>query len=398
MTPAELRQQFPALRQWTWLNAAASSPTSGPALAAMEAYLRETAESGDLQYAKWARFREGLRARLAAYVGAAAKELAFVPTTSFGFNVIGRMLLARGQTEVLTLEGEFPSTVIPLLHSGLTLRVVKSRPDGTWPLAAIEAALRPTTNAIAVSIVQYASGYRVDLTGLAALSRARGLTLILNGAQALGQVPIDLAALGASFFAAPGQKWFFAGYGLGTLVIRQDWLDAVPLPLGGWLSVAPAEQYQSWLHTTRVDDEHGFVATGGALLRKEASALEVGAGSLLGLHAMDASLQLHEAVGTANVLSHNIALQLELRRRLRERGFAPRLPDDPTFLSGICVLPVQGDPAEVVRALVREHQVMTTPRGGGVRISTHGYNSLEDVDRVVRALDALGVKPAAAAQ
>ena len=61
------------------------------------------------------------------------------------------------------------------------------------------------------------------------------------------------------------------------------------------------------------------------------------------------------------------------------------------------MLPVQGDPAEVVRALVREHQIMTTPRGGGVRISTHGYNSMEDVDRVVRALDALGVKPATAA-
>ncbi len=393
MTPlAQLRSEFPLLGEFTWLNAAASSPTASSVLAAMEGYLRQTAESGDLHYPAWARFRDGVRQRLARFIGATPGELAFVPSTSFGFSVIAQLLKARGQTEVLTLEGEFPSTTIPLLHAGLTLRGVRVRADGTYPLVDLEAALRPTTRAVAVSIVQYASGYRVDLPGLTALCQAKGLTLILNGAQALGQVPIDVAASGAAFFAAPSHKWFMAGYGTGLLYVRRDWLDDVPLPMAGWLSVAQNEQFQPWVHASRVDDATGFVATG-TKVRREASALEVGGGPWVGFYAVDAALALHESVGQAQVLAHNIELQLTLRARLRGLGFEPTTPDDRATLSGICVVPVRGEPHDAVRALLREAKVMTTARGGGVRISTHGYNTLEDVDRLLHAIARVGLTP-----
>jgi selenocysteine lyase/cysteine desulfurase len=124
---AQLRSEFPLFRDFTWLNAAASSPTATSVLAAMERYLRQTAESGDLEYPAWARFRDTVRARLATFIGAAPSEVAFVPSTSFGFSIIAHLLKAQGQTEVLTLEGEFPSTTLPLLHAGLTLRWLISR-------------------------------------------------------------------------------------------------------------------------------------------------------------------------------------------------------------------------------------------------------------------------------
>jgi cysteine desulfurase / selenocysteine lyase len=218
------------------------------------------------------------------------------------------------------------------------------------------------------------------------------LTLALNGAQALGQLPIDVAASGAAFFAAPSHKWFMAGYGTGLLFIRRDWLTTVPLPMAGWLSVAPHEQFQPWVHATRVDDATGFVATG-MKSRQEASALEVGGGPWVGLHAVDAALALHEAVGQPQVLAHNLELQLRLRGRLRSLGFTPTTPDDAATLSGICVVPVQGEPLEAVRALVRAHRVMTTARGGGLRISTHGYNTEEDLERFFHAVARLGLKP-----
>src|SRR3990167_6141967 len=98
---------------------------------------------------------------------------------------------------------------------------------------------------------------------------------------------------------------------------------------------------------------------------------------------MNAALALHEAVTPAVTLSHVVSLQLRLREQLRRAGFVPSTPDDPATLSGICVIPVQGPPLDVVRALLREAQVATTARGSGVRISTHVYNDESDVDRLL---------------
>lgn len=392
MTPLELRAQLPALKGTVWLNAAASSPLPAPVAAAMEAHLRETVATGDRHYPAWAKKKEAVRARLARFIGAQPDELAFTPSTSFGFHVIGKVLLARGVTEVLALEHEFPSTTLPLLYGGLTVRGVRAV-HGTWPLDTIEAALTPRTGAIAVSAVQFSSGYRVDLPGVAALCRARGLSLAVNAAQGLGHVPLDVGALGADFLAATSHKWFMAGYGVGTLFISRRILESTPLPMGGWLSVEPHEQFQTWANASVVEDAHGFTARG-LRIRKEASALEVGGGSWLGLYAVDAALDLHEGVGVETTLRHAVRLNLQLREGLRRRGFSPNTPDDEATCSGICVVPVQGAPLDAVRALLNDAGIATTARGGGVRISTHVYNTEEDVDRLLTAVDTLGLKPA----
>jgi len=392
MTPAELRAHIPLLKTTTWLNAAASSPTPQPVFDAMTAHLRDFHERGDANFQGWMRFKVATRERLAKFLGASAREVAFTPNTSFGFHVIGQMLKARGVTEVLTLETEFPSTTLPFLYDGLRLRGVRMRADGTYPVEDLEAALTQSTGAIAVSAVQFASGYRVDLERISALCKARGLTFIVNAAQGLGQVPLDVKKLGIHFLAATGHKWFMSGFGNGVLVIDEAWLDSVPLPLGGWLSVEPQEQFQTWAHATRVDDAHGFTATG-TKFRRDAAALEGGAGAFLGAFAVDAALALHEAVGVENTLAHNVSLQLKLRAGLRSRGFVPNTPDDPKTLSGICVVPVSGGPLDVVRALMKEG-VSTTPRGPGVRISTHVFNDETDLERLLAAIDRIGIRPA----
>ena len=392
MTPAELRAQFPILQNFTWLNAAASSPTALPVYEAMNGYLQETIESGDMRYPAWARLKDEVRARLARFIGARAQEVGFTPSTSFGFHVIAQMLEARGITEVLTLETEFPSTTLPLLYDGLTLRGVRVRADGTYALNDLEAALTPKTGAIAVSAVQYASGFRIDLQAVSALCKSRGLTFIINAAQGVGHVPLDVHALGAHFLAATSHKWFMAGYGTGMLFIDRSWLEEVPLPFGGWLSVEPQEQFKPWVNAQVVEDATGFTATG-TKFRRETSALEAGGGGWVGLYAVNAALALHEAVTPQVTLARVVELQSKLRVRLRSAGFAPTTVDDPTTLSGICVIPVQGHPMDVVRILLREAKVATTARGGGLRISTHVYNDESDLDRLMSALERLGVKP-----
>lgn len=392
MTPAQTRSLFPAATKQVWLNAAASSPLCLPVAEAMKAHLDETTQSGDLGFSRWLAFKETLRERVARFIGATAGEVAFTPSTSFGFHVVAELLRARGVTEVLTLEDEFPSTTVPLLARGLTLRGVRRRPDGGYPLEDLAAALRPSTGAVAVSVVQYASGFRVDLAGLSRLCRERGLALCLNAAQGLGQVPIDMAALGASFLAATSHKWLFGGYGTGLLAIRRDWLESTPLPMAGWLSVAPTALWKTWPTSDLVDDAHGCVARG-ATLRRDASALELGSNGFAGLYGLSAALELHEALGVATTLRHNLALQAGLRAGLRARGFVPNAPDAPETGSGICVVKVAGPPEDAVRRLLHEAGVVTTPRGGGLRVSTHVFNTADDVAALLSAIDRLNIRP-----
>ncbi len=394
MTPAELRErEFPLLKELTWLNAAASSALPASAYEAGQAFLRETHEAGDTRYPAWAKHKHDVRDAFARFINATSAEVAFTQSTSFGFHVIAHYLKARGIKEVLTLEGEFPSTTLPFLYDGLVLRAVKQRPDGTYRLEDLEAALTPRTGAIAVSAVQYSSGFRIGLAAVSALCQSRKLAFIINAAQGLGQVPVDVTALNADFLAGTSHKWLMAGFGTGLLYVARRWLEEVPPPFGGWLSVEPHEQFDPWVHTQRSDESALAFTAQGTRFRREASAVEAGSGAWVGLYTLAAALKLHEAVGVGNTLAHNITLQLALRTRLRTLGFEPTTPDDPATLSGICVVPVRGAPIDAVRALLREAKVATTPRGGGLRISTHVFNDESDVDRLCDALVRLRIEP-----
>ncbi len=391
IAPRDVRAMFPAVQRCAYLNAAASSPLALPVATAVEGHLRDTVENGDIAYPRWLELKEKLRARVGRFIGADGSCIAFLPSTSVGFGVVAHLLKQQGITEVLTLEGEFPSTTLPLLHEGLTLKVVRRRPDGSYPLEDIEAALTPATKAVALSAVQYSSGYRVDLSQVAALCQLRGLKLAINAAQALGQVPLNVVKLGADFLCAPSHKWMMGGYGTAILYVAKSWHATAAWPLAGWLSVAPEALWAPFAGAVRTNDETGFTAVG-AEFRSEPSVLEAGGGAWTNIFALDAAMAIHEGVGVDATRAHVVRLQGKLRERLRSAGFVPNSPDDVTHLSGICTVGVEGDPNAAVKELLKAG-VVTTARGGGVRISTHVFNDEEDLEKLFRAIDTSGVKP-----
>lgn len=390
MTPTQIRDLFPSLKRHVWMNAAGSSPVCTPVADAIRANVAETELDGDLNVFGWTGLKERVRSRAAAFLGAQPIELAFVPSTSFGFHVVGAMMKARGVREVLTLESEFPSTTVPLLNQGLRMRAVKQRAEGGYPLEDIAAALVPGVDAIALSLVQFAGGYRVDIDGVAKLARERKVMLAINASQAAGQVPIDFAKLGADFLATNCHKWMMAGYGLALLAVRADVL-ADPPPIGGWLSVMPNAFFDPFGNSPKTDQGSTFTVDG-VQLRREASSLDV-LGPWSCLSALNEALTLLEAVTPQAVLAHNISLQQRLRAGLGERGFVMNAPGESAVMSGSCVTFVEAPPAEVVQRLQREARIVATPRGGGVRLATHVYNDVSDVEAVLEAFKKLELRP-----
>ena len=372
-----MRHLFPALKRFAYLNAAASSPVATPVAEAAIAQLRESVEEADVRFPRWLEFKEALRGRLARFIGATASQVAFTPSTSMGFNAVAELLWRRGVRTVLTLESEFPSTTVPLLARGLKLKVVKAQPDGSYRVDDLEGG-----EAVALSAVQFGSGFAIDLPAVVAHCRARKVPLAVNVAQALGQVPIDVG--GFDFMCGTSHKWMMGGYGTGLFYVREGWLEEHGLPWAGWFSPPDALRWQTFPGCTW----QGDVAQGAAL-RPQAAALEAGGGHWPALYSFGAALELIEQAGVANIHAHNLKLQRVLREGLTQRGFRPNAP----LMTGICVVRVDGNPADAVRALFAEG-VVVTPRAGGVRLSTHVFNDASDVQRALEAIDRVKLRPA----
>lgn len=385
LLPAEVRALFPAVVRASYLNAAAASPICLPVERANTEHYREALEWGDIGWSAWLKRKEEIRAELARFIGASAREVAFLGSTSMGFNAVARWLVFRGVREVVTLAQEFPSTTVPLLHAGLTLRVVAPRDDGSYPVEDIEAALTRRTGAVALSLVQYASGFRADLTAIGRLCLARRLLLAVNGAQALGQVPLDVKAQHVDFLCATSHKWMMGGYGTGLFYVRAGLLDS--LPFAGWLSTDDAMQMQPFPGSARRGK--GVFTARGVKLRQRASSLEVGCGPYGALFGFGAALELLRRVGIARIEKHNLSLQRHLREELASRGFAPNAP----LGSGICVFRIHGSPHRAAAELAKKG-VVVSARGGGLRVSTHVFNDEEDLEQLFWAMDRLRLRPA----
>jgi len=388
---SNLRSLFPAVPRYAYLNAAAASPLPAPVADAAKEHLEDMVQNGDLHWSQWLKQKEDLRKRLARFIGGKVEEVAFTQSTSAGFSIVGRLLKARGIDTVVTLEGEFPATTIPLLHSGLRLRVVRPRPDGSYPVSDIEAALGPETGAIAVSAVMFASGYRINLAQLASMCRVKGLPLALNVAQALGQIPLDVGRLGIDFLCGTSHKWMFGGYGTGIFWSKEDWHEPSHYPLAGWLSVRDDQLWDAFPGSPRPVGGQSFPVTQ-VQIREEPRAVEAGGSQHTSILTLSSALEIHEQLTIDSTRAHIVRLQAKLREGLRSRGFVPNAPDAPEVSSGICVVPVEGSPNDAARALLNQ-SVVTTARGGGLRISTHVYNDEGDLDRLFRALEMAGVKP-----
>jgi selenocysteine lyase/cysteine desulfurase len=353
---AALRALYPALRKWTWLDAAATSPLATPVAEAGRRLIAELEQDGDRGFLAWIAEEAEARRKVAALLGARPEEIAFVPSSSHAMSYAAHFLRAEGARRVVTLRDEFPSSTVPFLALGYQLVFVAPRGRAEYALEDIAGALGGG-DVLVASHVQYATGFRLDLGALGKLAAERGASLVVNATQSLGALPVSVSC-GARFLCASGHKWLQAGHGASLMYLRD------PEALRGW-------PVSGWLanHDPMSMRNDAFDPT------TAASRLEGGVKSYLPIYLLSAALDLlAQARGPAATEPRILALVRRLRARMRARGFLPVCEGE----SGITVYPV-ADPAGMVRVL-RERKVAVSARGAGVRASVHWFNSEADVD------------------
>jgi selenocysteine lyase/cysteine desulfurase len=358
----DLRQDFPALTQHVYLDAAAASPTPRPVREAVSSFYRELEEGGDRHWDHWLERRDLVRARVAELVGASPEEIAFTTNTSAGMNVIAD--LVAGDGAVLSDELEFPSVTLPWIQRGVPVHFVPAV-EGVVRIESFALPDAPKAATIAISHVQFSNGCRQDLVAFGAIKAGRHF--VVCGSQGVGVFPIDVKAAQIDALACSGHKWLCAGYGAGFVYVQRGLVETRAPRSIGWLSVEQPYLYSNARYQ----------------LLPDARRYELGCPAFASIFALGAAVDYLLGIGIAEVGERVLALNAYLTARLMREGFEVLSPAGDQR-SGQTLVAVE-DPPRALKFL-HERNVLVTAKPEGLRISTHFYNNEADIDAGVQAL------------
>lgn len=348
-----LRDEFLLDPDVVFLNHGSFGACPRPVLEAYQGWQREL-ERRPVEFLgrRWDDLLGEARAALAGYVGARPDDLVFVPNATTAMNTVARSLRLGPDDEVLTSDQEYGA--IDLMWEATGARVVRRPLESLWD------GVTERTRVLSVSHVVSATGAVADVAALCRRAREAGVLSVVDGAHSPGHVPVDLVAIGADAYAANCHKWLCAPKGAGFLWVREELQGQIdPLVVSwGWPEPGFAER-------------HGWQGT-----RDPAAWL-----------AVPAAIEFQREWGWDGVRAgcHTLC-----ERFLERSGLAPA---GHPFAQMVAVELPACDPDEVQRRLRDEHRIEAPcfERNGRplLRLSVQGYNTEEDVERLVVALAAI---------
>jgi selenocysteine lyase/cysteine desulfurase len=356
MDVAALRAQFPVLERLAYLNAGSVGPLPRMAVDAVEVELHRASSEGRGTKAHFEHaiaLADRLRARVAGLLGCDPWEIALTGATTDGVNAVLAGLDLREGDEILTSDEEHPGLLAPLararLRDGIEVRVV--------PFDALADAVSPKTRLVACSHVSWITGRVVDHAALAACEAP----VLLDGAQGLGAIPVDVEELGCDYYAASGQKWLCGPIGSGYLYVREDRVE----------DLAPAAPGYGSLSDTLRPLELSLVA-GAARFDSGFAPAERSAGAL-------ASIDLLTQAGLEELQERAAELASRLAGALAAAGVRVAERGQSTLVSWEAPEPA----AESARLLDAGLLVRDLPGTPYVRASVGGWSSDEELERLV---------------
>jgi selenocysteine lyase/cysteine desulfurase len=353
--PTAFRTQFPVFDRLSYMNAGTEGPIPRQAVEAVNQRITYEAEHGRCgrpYFDVLMDLADRLRAGYAAILGCEAENVALTGSTTDGVNTVISGLDLRPGDEVLTSDEEHPGLLAPLgrarRRQGISVRIA--------PFAQIAEEVSSSTRLVACSHVSWVGGKVVDAAAL----RATGVPFLLDGAQGIGAVPVDVARLGCDYYAASGQKWLCGPEGSGSLFVRPDRLEELLVPWPGYGSLAdPAQalEFEMAPGVRRLD--HGF-----PIAMRSAWAL--------------ASLAVLGEVGWEWIYERAASLAASLASQLRERGLDVQRRGRSTLVSW----KTDDAAAEVEHLAAEQFVVRSIPSLELVRASVGAWSTEEEIERL----------------
>jgi cysteine desulfurase/selenocysteine lyase len=369
----ELRELFPITEQMVYLNCAGTSPLALPVKEAIEKCMHDQFARSNLEFFdEWSQCEVRVREKLAGLIGGSPDEIALLGNTSDGLATVASGLRWSEADSVVTCNLEFPANVYPWLNLqdryGVRVQVVPAR-DGRLLPEDVFAAVDDSTRVIAVSYVQWTAGFRMDLESIGEFCRERGIYFVVDAIQGLGGLKLDVTRFKVDFMSAGSYKYLLGPLGVGCFYCRKELLgDIWPSRVG---------------HRNVVD---GMTLDYRFELWPSAQRFEAGAINYLGLHGLDASLDIIQRAGVENIERHILRLTDLLIDKLQERGYRVLSSLRPKERSGIVAFAHEAHDPEQLLQQLSDEKIVVSLRDGAIRASVHLYNNEEAIERLVEAL------------
>src|SRR6185436_4107411 len=233
-------EEFPVTRECAYMNHAGNGPLPRRGVERMAALAGLVSRSGDRRWLERNAEMDRVRGLAARLLGARhSHEIAFAENTSSALSLIASGLDWQSGDNIVSAAQEFPSNVYPwmqLAERGVELRQVPER-DGRIDPDELLAALDERTRMVALSSVQYASGFRSDLARIGAACRERGILFVVDAIQSLGALAHDVERECVDVCAASCHKWLLAPEGIGLLYVSDRVIEKIRPIRSGWRSM-----------------------------------------------------------------------------------------------------------------------------------------------------------------
>jgi cysteine desulfurase/selenocysteine lyase len=373
--------QFPALEEICYLNTASIGLMPLSVQFASERLARRVRLYGTTWFdeATEVEALDAARRAAAGMLSARAEQVAITTSMTEAMSQLAWSLRPPEGTNIVSVDYEFPSVAYPWMRvareTGAEVRLVPARErPAELSLEAVAELVDEATEVIAVSHVQYSTGYRFDLSSLTDLAQSHGAWLIVDATQSMGAVALDLSDIDADAVLCAGYKWLCGPFGAAVCWIGRRLQERLDPPFVGWKSAR--EPYTM--------DASRLQLASSPVKRLEYSTMAYAAGV-----ALASSIDYVRSVGVEHIQQHNLRLGAVLHEGLVELGANVLSACEDEHRTGIVTARFPGLDGEEVAAWLNQSGVVVSPRLGSTRLSAHFYNSDEDVALALRTIRAV---------
>lgn len=362
----KVREDFPITQKMVYLDNGAKSAQATSVRAALESYLDLWSEKGS-DYPYWWTQVDYARKKLADLISANKEEIAFASSCTHAVNIVAEGLDLQPGDNIVVAADEFPSNLYPWLglrEKGVEIRLATSE-DGKLPLERYLTHVDEKTRLLAVSHVQYATGYRCNLEEFSVFCKQRNIRFLVDATQSLGIVPINTKKYSIDYLVASTYKWLLGTDGLAVLYIAQNALNSLRFSYTGWSGRTEPNDYTHY----RLE------------YPQEARRFELGNLNYSAITALNAGVDYLDSIGIVDAMRAAKERVFQFKRYLKSQPkvhLCSNFDDENT--GPLITFAVQGRPHKEVHTFLLEQGFKCALRSNGIRVSPSFYTTSEEID------------------
>lgn len=357
-----IKSTYPQPENTTYLNTSSTGLVSRPSTIKAQIFNEDLQKYGSTHAEDFiVNELPEIRNTIGKFLDARIEEIALIPNFSYGLSAVIPSLAKLKR--VLLFKDDYPSLTLPFTLNDFEIFWIESKNGFDIDVEdIIHNIIINKIQLVAISHIQYLTGYEIKLEQLSYICKSQGALLILDGSQSLGAIPFSFKSSGVNIFITSNYKWMNGGFGTGIMCINQDTLERFPPKIGGFSSYKYLEK--EWKYTPSIQS------------------YEPGHPNMAGLSMLKEAIDFKLNMGIEQIASHNEELIQILTKKISSTSFELIGPMNNKNRRNI--IGIKGDKS--LEKYLIDHGIIVKMRNDIIRIGVHFYNTEDDIDRLVECL------------